>query len=337
MKIANLEMIAITLLCSSACAIGKADEELAKKPTQQIEMQRVDVLVVDEAGNPVADAKVIPIGFRTKVERGSHYGWAERHGPQAKAQTDERGMATLNVPKFVYEQLEIGEVTWLVDHYNFVAYNHDHLVEESPAKIVLKSGYRIAATAVNAETKQRIKDHLFAVLAGNSFEYDWRMKSGVVVSRVFDVDRSTLRLVHLPPDGKAMFSKLLSVKRPTDADRAFLKNVELNPGTRVSGSLHESVPRPVKRGSVIAFVGATINPSDTNYRNVWTWNDKTEVAEDGSFVFESLPDGDLVQLIGTCEGWVSKSPTQKEIDSIIPWKQSMRGGRQLAAGFPLKR
>lgn len=326
MQAPNLSTLVTVLCFFTTCPIFAADTVQAEKP--DIEWISVSVHVADELGNSIANAKVTPFGFRTKIERGSHYGWNPRaHGKQEESTTDEKGNATLRVPKFVYEKLEIGEVTWVVDHYDFVVYNADHLVDESPAEIVLKSGYRIAATAVGADTGERISDNLYAVLAGSSFSYDWKSKSGVLVSRAFDVERSNLRLAYLPTEKPAQFSDLIVVNRPGEDARVFLKKVEMKRGTRVTGSLDEAVPRPVEYGEIVAQVSETKDPENANYRNVWTWNDKVPIAADGSFVFESLPTGGIVQLIARCDGWVSKDPTQDEVNRVVPWKE------QISASF----
>ena len=300
-------------------AVGE-ETEASKKKEPELERITVSVHVTDESGNSIPNASVIPRAFRTKVERGSHYGWnPNAHGEQAKGTTDENGKASVQIPKYVYEKLEIGEVTWFVDHYDFVVYNADHFVDEAPAKIVLKSGYRIAATAVDAETGEKISDHLHAVLIGESFSSDWKLKSGILVSRAFDVERSNLRLTYLPEDKPAMFSELMVVERPGDSDRAFLKQVKMKTGTQVTGTLDASVPRPIKNGEIVAQVSELKGPGKASYRTVWTWNDKIKIEEDGTFIFDSLPSGGILQIIAKCDGWVSKDPTQAEIDKVIPW------------------
>ena len=125
------------VLFSSVFSVNNANAQEGRNP--EIEMITVDVHVADENGRSISKAEVKPFGFRTKLERGSHYGWnPAAHGEQPNATTDKDGNATLQVPRFVYEKLEIGEITWVVDHYDFVVYNADHLVEESPAELVVE-------------------------------------------------------------------------------------------------------------------------------------------------------------------------------------------------------
>jgi hypothetical protein len=58
------------------------------------------------------------------------------------------------------------------------------------------------------------------------------------------------------------------------------------------------------------------------------------IQEDGSFVFASLPRGEVVQLIAVCDGWLSREPNQQEIDVTTPWVKriaSARGGNSMWA------
>lgn len=311
------------LLWSSVCSLAVAEErKQVAKADPDIERVACRVRVVAN-GIPVQGAKVRPYGFRTRVERGSHYGWAEqRHGKQPTVETDADGIALVEVPKYVYEKLEIGEVSWMVDHNNFVVASEDHGIDEAPVEIVLEPGYRIAATAVDAESGEAVTKDLYAVLSGyrRSIGQEWRLtKSGMLLSRVFGHERSVVRLIHLPEDGPARFSKLVVAAKPNVGSRVLLKDVKLEAGTRVEGKLADAVPRPVKHGRVVAYISASIKRIEQDRQQLWSWSDVAEVKEGGSFTFESLPRGDVVQLIAVCDGWLSKSPTQTELDAVAAW------------------
>src|SRR5262249_51329295 len=61
------------------------------------------------------------------------------------------------------------------------------------------------------------------------------------------------------------------------------------------------VPRPVKRGRVVANIWpAGCKPQDAPPQ----WHDWAPVQEDGSFTLESLPEGDL-EIAALCDGFVS--------------------------------
>jgi len=73
------------------------------------------------------------------------------------------------------------------------------------------------------------------------------------------------------------------------------------PGVTVRGRLDDSVPRPVKRGRVVAHVWppelkpATYPPQ---------WHAWANVEEDGGFEIKSLPAGEL-EIVALCDGFVS--------------------------------
>ncbi|MEZ6100506.1 MAG: hypothetical protein R3E01_16175 [Pirellulaceae bacterium] len=282
------------------------------------------VHVTDGEGVAVAEAKVSPFGFRTRVERGSHWGWPERsHGPMPTVVTDAEGNATIRVPKHITEKLEIGTVTWIVVHDQFVEYNGDHPIDDDPAEIKLANGYRIAARAVDASSGQPITEKLYGVLSGGGISDRWTLAdSGILVSRVMDIERANLRLVHLPDDGPALFSDLIMLFRP-EGSRAFLKDIQLRPGTRVAGKLSDNVPRPIANGKVIASIvaGQSLDESHA-WESRWQWSDVATIEADGTFEIDSLPQGDVVQVIALCDGWLSRSPTQDEIARVVDWSDA---------------
>ena len=66
--------------------------------------------------------------------------------------------------------------------------------------------------------------------------------------------------------------------------------------------------RPVKNGRVVARIVA-----GHDVQNNWCWEAATEIADDGTFVLQSLPADENLQLIAICDGWVSSNPAEKEI------------------------
>ncbi|WP_145375423.1 Ig-like domain-containing protein [Symmachiella dynata] len=317
---------AVSLLLMTAHTAVCDDD---KKPVnEKLERVTCRVRVVDALGNPVPGAIVMPVGFRALAQPKGYYEWVtERFGTQPKVKTGADGIAAIQIPKFAREQLEIGQVFWMVDDPDHVVYTQAHAIQDDPTEIRLKDGYRIAVTAIGAQTNEPIKQHLFAVQSGlpASLDPEWRMsKSGVLLSRVFDAAQVSLRLVALPPERPAMFSELITLDRAEDGGRVFLRNVPLKVGTRVQGKLDPAVPRPVIGGRVSAFITAGEPPNPHDRQKLWFWFDQTEIKPDGSFEFVSLPPGDIVQLVAMCDGWLSKSPTTDEIDAIVPWKQKER-------------
>jgi hypothetical protein len=90
----------------------------------------------------------------------------------------------------------------------------------------------------------------------------------------------------------------------------------MKPGIRLEGRLDDNVPRPVKNGRVLISVRPEGYPAWTNfanaddiwkkYPNVTFWRSCRPIAEDGTFVFESIPPGGL-DVIVHGDGFVSQN------------------------------
>ena len=320
-----------TILPITAACAGEKNESQPSAPPKDTLFVECTIRVVNQNGAPLKGALVRPSGFRVRQDPRSWYGWVERvHGPRPTQHTEAQGIANFKIPRYVYEELETIKVSWLVDHEEYVAFEGDRPINTEPAVVTLRTGYRIAATARDAETRAPIREHLYAVMCEKPFfRGEWKLAdSGILVSRVLDDERTVFRLVHLPPNRPARFSDLVMIQRPEGGDQVFRKNIELVAGVRVEGSIDPAVPRPIKNGHVAAFIATGPGIGTRNRQMVWAWNDKTEIRPDGSFVFESLPRYDAVQMFAVCDGWISSSPTNVEIEKVVPWMQQWFHGEQ---------
>jgi hypothetical protein len=108
-------------------------------------------------------------------------------------------------------------------------------------------------------------------------------------------------------NGPTLFSDLFML--PAQSGKSLtLREIQLSRGIRVTGQLPEYVPRPIVAGQVIAVclprpakeVWDEISPS-------LVWNDRVEIAKDGTFQFESLPRSGRIQMLAMCEGWLSST------------------------------
>lgn len=280
------------------------------------EMLTTKVLVLDPDGNPVEDATVYCSGLRTKAEPGSHWSWnPELHGTPPKLKTNSAGIVEMPYPKYVVEKLETGTLTWSVEHPDFVDFRDDRSLVDDPAEIKLSRGFRIAVTAVNGDTGEKIRNDVYAVISGGGSD-QWKLHAnGMLVSPMFAKQDSTLRIMQIVDGQPILFSPSIEVS-PGDRSRVLLQDVKLANGTPVEGNLNESIERPIKNGYVVACVANKLRPNDWN--SVWYWSDKTPIAEDGSFVFESLPPDAVLQLIPICDGWAPKKPAKENILKFFP-------------------
>jgi hypothetical protein len=102
----------------------------------------------------------------------------------------------------------------------------------------------------------------------------------------------------------------------------------MKPGIRLEGRIDDLVPRPVKNGRVLIGVRskefpAWLVPEDAGdlfkkYGYFYFWKSYRPIAEDGTFVFESIPPGE-VDVIVHGDGFVSKSigKVQNRINSKL--------------------
>lgn len=305
--------IALTLILLSF--LSSVSTAQASKDKPLIELLTSKILVLDPDGNPVEGAKVYCSGMRTRIAPGSHWGWDDKiHGPMPKLLTNAEGIVEMPYPKYVEEKLETGTMTWTVEHPSFVPFRDDRSVADDPAKIELARGFRIAATAVNAKTNEKIKTDLFAVIGGSSA--DWELKeNGMLVSPTFAKSDTTLRICQFAEGQPALFSDAIKIE-PGDRSRILLKDVKLSIGTRVEGKLADAIERPVKNGYISA---AIVKSTDTaNHRTRWKWRGKTPINEDGTFVFKSVPRDEVIQLIPICDGWVPVTPAREMVATFFP-------------------
>lgn len=301
----------------SPLLVGQDPDNAIEKKAELLTMQ---VLIVDPDGHPIENATVYPSGLRTKVEPGSHWVWSEPlHGPIPKLQSNAEGLVALPYPKFVTEEIEVGTVTISVEHPDFVSFREDRSVDDTPAEVQLKLGFRIAATAVDAVTVQPIKQDLYGLVSGDSRLREWKLAdNGMLVSPVFQPSKIWFCLIRSVPGEPNLYSELLEID-PSDRSRVLLRDIKLAPGTRVQGRLDDAIPRPIRNGLVSAYISKP-GSGENQFRwdAEWNWAEKTPIAADGTFVFESLPTGEILQMIPICDDWVPAPPSKEEVLPFFP-------------------
>lgn len=317
----NLRLLVIVVIVT-CLAPGTlwAWQETPPTREQAPELLTLQVRVVDPDGHPIENATVFQTGLRTKVEPGSHWGWDEKRlGPPPKVQTNLDGVADLPYPKYVMEEIEVGTVTVSVEHPDFVTFREDRSVADKPAEVQLNLGFRIAATAVDAMTGQPIKQDLYGLVSGDTRLREWKLAdNGMLVSPVFQPNKIWFCLIRSVPGEPNWYSDRIEID-PTDRSRVLLRDVKLAPGTWVQGSLDEAIPRPIRNGMVSAHISKP-GSGENQFRwdAEWNWLDKTPIAADGTFVFESLPTGEVLQMIPICDDWVPAPPSKEEVLPFFP-------------------
>lgn len=141
-------------------------------------------------------------------------------------------------------------------------------------------------------------------------------RPGLFVSPVVEPERRWMRVVAANGNGPTLFSDLIDVNAPNKTEEDGTIVATLRPGIRLEGRLDDSVPRPLSNGCVELYIN-----EGANHRiepgTAWTWQDTAEVAEDGTFLFESLPPGGHVQLVALVDGFQSVKPTPEALRSYL--------------------
>ena len=308
-----LAVLACVVCSTFSSSIAQEDTEAAEKP--DVEMLECNVKVIDPDGHPVEDATVFCSGMRTKEEPGSHWSWMEEtFGKIPRIKTNADGIAVMPYPKVLGEDKTTGQMTWTVEHPDFVNYRQDHSVDDDPAELQLERGFRIALTAKRASSGEKIKENLHAVTSfkgGGKWELK---KNGTFVSGVMKKQDGIMRIAHFQDGKPTLFSDEIKVE-PGDKSRLLLKDVELSVGCRVEGKLHDSVSRPVNNGYVIASL--VKRPDPKVWSSLW-WTAEAKISEDGTFVFESLPRDEAIQMIPICDGFVPAKPKPEDVLAVLP-------------------
>jgi beta-lactamase regulating signal transducer with metallopeptidase domain len=286
---------------------------------------RYSVRVVNDDGEPVEGAKVIPGGVEN--DDGSSQVWGEFWPKEFT--TDEKGISEILVPEEKLATLpvewgNIDSVYFTVAHPNYVRVSH--MVRLSNRKpISLTRGVTIVPHAVDAATNKPITSDLFALSSGyHGTANNWTYKDGEFRSAPIDTTDSEtgkyFRVIHAPIDpsnSPVLFSDVIDATKIEVKDGIAVVHVPLYPGVRLSGKLSSDVPRPVKKGGyVIASVlgGDPVQNRNFDCTQTVDWDDVTMIDEDGNFEFSFLPRQSHVELVAVCDGWVSKAKSQDLAD-----------------------
>lgn len=267
------------------------------------------VVVKDDENRPVAGAKVSP-GWILSHEEEAVYRWLEDgdYGAFRAVMSDEDGVAVIRYPVLLWHKLGLLTTRFILPSVSRPEYLYSHervdtTQEQFEAK--LTPGGKVLFTAVDSHRTP--VDEFGVILMASMPDVRWTTptsggrRSGEIVPGKWQV-----MLAKVQVDGPTLFSNVLPL-HVTPNKKVIMRNILLTRGVTLSGKLSSNVPLPVA-GHVIAVS----MPQPQSFDNKWygtewplIWRDWTEIRPDGTFEFESLPRGGVVQLIGICDGWVS--------------------------------
>lgn len=283
---------------------------------QKVEILTREVRVVDENGRPVADAYVDCWLVNEK------YFWPSKLVPRVPAKTDKEGLAKFSYPKdfSLLESTTIESVKLSVSHADFASKDAIVPVPGSggkPFEIALEAGSGLRINAIDEDGKP-VKQPFAVMLTKMGMVSRWNRPSpDVVSSRGLSDGLHQIMLVQPAPNGRHLFSDVI-VQMFSKATKPSveLKDVELMPGAVVTGTLSADVPRPIRNGYVISVsIPLPSNDSWDDKLPSLLYYDSTDINQDGTFEFPSLPSLGTLQLISVCDGWVGEQ--DKETPFIV--------------------
>jgi beta-lactamase regulating signal transducer with metallopeptidase domain len=303
------------LVASAQPASGKRDTEPALKPLEY------SFHVVNTRSKPISGAKVTvwAVGWKEGRRSGS-FKVDEKLFPPTTSDAD--GVVKIVFPTQAEgrtmdllraaENIGLNEVALTVDHPDHPIWDF-YIGLEGRRRIMLSDPTKVVIRA-HREHETGLLRHLYPVLAGAPFApevADWSERDGVLTVPRLDLTGEhafgLLRVAEFPEKGPLLFSDLVDLKK--HVEDPITLDLALKPGVRVEGKLDAQVPRPIRNGRVVAGIQTGHN----DYGNKWEWEATATIAADGTFVFESLPPDENLQLIALCDGWVSTSPTRAEV------------------------
>jgi len=265
----------------------------------------VELRLVDEGQQPVPGALVTAVGL--SIGQGPGMSWGTDDGAQPVHRSDDLGRVAMKLPAKWRGGHPVAAIICRISHNNFVSVTTRVAFKDSPATVQLQRGRRIAVTAADGRTGSRIKHSLFAVLSKGPANQEWQLLSnGVLVSGGVAFDRTHLRLIQLPEDGSPRFSRLIDLTEHGRNRRVLLHDIDIHDGVRLEGTVDPRVPRPIHNGIIRVLVSADDND----------WQDGCDIREDGTFVIDSLPAGEVIQVTAVCDGWISANPTKEEMAAV---------------------
>ena len=314
-SLAGFALAGLLFLVAAGCEFSKSNSAAAAFPSAG-EFKKVLIVVQDTDGQPIAGATIKPYGFRVQgVRHVDAYGWyLKQFGSPDIFTTDSEGRAWVNysVVAIPEEKLLTGELNFTVSHPDYCSWSEGIPVDGTGKPIRLVRGIVLELTAHYGKERLPATDF---IPQGVVRAEDWHTNGndGYVV-RGMTAGGHLVQLTGRLASGEIVFSD--AVEFTAEPGKTNRLDVEMISGIRIEGRLDDNVPRPVKNGRVVIAVRprqipAYLVPEDTDA--IWkrigrfqAWRTDRPIAEDGTFVFESVPPGE-VDVIVQGDGFVSKS------------------------------
>jgi hypothetical protein len=277
------------------------------------------VVVEDEDGKPIEGATIDPHGFRVKGRNEADaYNWHSWEKNPKKVTTDREGKAYLRYPVVaIPEEKELTErlIFW-VSHPEFATVGiQSFSVDGTEKPVRMKRGISLEVSGYLGADRQPVLELVPNVSGEETQPEDWQKKeNGVFAFHKLAPGGHLLQLMGRLPSGEIVYSGSFAFTAEKGKPCTFA--LEMKPGIRLEGRIDDNVTRPVKNGRVLISVRPKEFPPyldlemsrslTTKYGYFHPWQSYRLIAADGSFVFESIPPGE-VDVIVHGDGFVSKN------------------------------
>ncbi len=218
------------------------------------------------------------------------------------------------------------QLVFSVSHPEFATVRlQEYSVVEPEQPIRLTRGIHLEVTAYFGTDHQPVTELVPNLSEEMIRPEDWqKQENGVFAFHKLSPGGHTLQLMGRLPSGEIVYSEGFDFTAEKGKEYKFA--VEMKPGIRLEGRIDDQVPRPVKNGRVLISVRpkefpAFLIPEDygkmyEKYGYFYFWKTYRPINEDGSFVFESIPPGE-VDVIVHGDGFVQKALVRFKTGS--PW------------------
>ncbi len=337
-------MVGLLFLAAAGCQFAKSSSSNAPAASA-VEFKNTVVVVEDEEGKPVEGATILPTGFRVKGLHGADaYSWNRKlFGEPQKTLTGKDGKAIVKYPvEGIPEEREsTGNLIFKVTHPEFASRFIQSYSVDSPEKpIRLTRGIHLTVSGYFGPDHQPVTE-IVANLNRDNNPQDWIQTGNQALSfHKMSPGGQMIQLMGRLPSGDVVYSEYFAF--PAETGKAYNFDLEMKPGIRLEGCLDDRVPRPVKNGRVLISVRPREIPAWTSYHEVedllkkypdyQPWKSYRVIAEDGTFVFESVPPGGL-DVVAHGDGFVSQSGG--EFSSFDGIKKAAVPGFALPQAFSL--
>jgi hypothetical protein len=143
------------------------------------------------------------------------------------------------------------------------------------------------------------------------------MQNGTLISPSLPAEAHRVRLVEIVEGKARRFSDPIDIQQQ-DGGKEIQKEVPMHPAITLKGKLNPQIPRPIKNGQVNICVAWNAE-KDLKFGDVaGHWFDRVSIDEEGQFEITGIPSGDWLQLIATCDGWVSQASPKERRQAIYP-------------------